>query len=172
MLKNSQTYYMKNIAFILSLSLLFACHLKYKGADIANISSLPAIKLLLMDSSIVVHAEKISSGKAIIMVYFRPDCPHCQQETKLLLSNIHALKDVQIYFLAGAPFGEIKKYSANYQLGQYENIVVGKDYEQSFAKLFEPNSVPYTAVYDTKKKLVKIYYGEVSMEKLLLAIHG
>ncbi len=122
-----------------------------------------------MDSATIIQAEQIPPGKSIIMLYFRPDCIHCQAETKLLVDNINALKNVQIYFLAGAPFGEIKNYYKYYHLDQYKNIVMGKDYEHSFARIFQPSSIPYTAIYDSQKKLVKLYYGEIGIDNLVAA---
>ncbi|MDR3713321.1 MAG: hypothetical protein P4L51_10930 [Puia sp.] len=163
---------MKSIFCVLSLSCLFSCHLDQGKEYLASISSLPAFDMLLMDSSTVFHAKQIPDGKSIVVLYFRPDCIHCQKETNMLLSHIEALRNVQIYLLTGASFEDVKKYYKSYHLDKYQNITVGKDYEHSFTRIFKPTSIPYMAIYDTDKKLKRIYYGEVDIDILISSVHA
>ena len=160
------------LSFSFCMIFLLSCHQKQEGFRSADISNLPDFKMLLMDSSTIFHKKDIPDGKPIIIIYFRPNCPFCQRETKTILANIKDLKKVQIYFLAGAPFEKIKEFYTTFHLNQYENIKVGKDYEYSFKSAFRPTNIPYTVIYNAQKQLIKLYSGEIGIDNLITATRG
>jgi len=162
---------MKQICFILCFIELFFSHCDRDYKATHDISVLPSFDMLLLDSITHLNAKQIPDGKPIVMMYFRPDCPHCRAETKSLVGNIELLKGIHIYFISGSTIDDIKTFNAQYHLTQYSNITIGKDYEHSFLNIFDPGSIPYMAIYDSNKKLVKIYKGEVSITSLLTATH-
>jgi thioredoxin-related protein len=157
---------MKKVSFITCLILALAISCKPGSGNISEISNLPSFKLLLMDSLTILPTDKIQNGKPILILYFRPDCPHCQAETKSFVENIETIKKFQIYFVTNASFQETKGYQQQYQLAKYPNIIVGKDYERSFFRAFKPSSIPYLVIYDGQKRLVKVYYGEISINTI------
>ena len=164
---------MKKIFLLVCILGLFSCHFTQDAKYLSGISTLPPFDILLMDSTTLLHAGDIPTGKPIVMIYFRPDCPHCQVETKNLVESIERLKNFRIYFLTAAELGDAKTYAHEFHLDQYPNIItVGKDHEHSFARVFQPSSIPYLAIYDDKKKLIKVYHGEVPVNNLVTAVHG
>ena len=162
---------MKNLIILLLCTGLLSCHFGQENS-IANYSTLPSFDMLLTDSTTLLHARDIPVGKPLVLVYFRPDCPHCQVETKSILNDIDSLRNFQICLLANAPIEDLRIYSQYYHLNQYTNIIIGKDYQNSFAHVFKPNAVPFVAIYNEKRKLAKIYYGEISVNTLVTAIHS
>lgn len=164
---------MKKIFIVICSFSLFACHLKQGGEYLSGIATIPSFDIQLLDSTTLIHAEDIPAGKPIVMVYFRPDCPHCQLETRNLIKSISQLKNSRIYFLTAAELRDARGYAHNFRLDQYPDIItIGKDHEHSFAKIFHPSSIPFLALYDSQKKLIRIYHGEVPVTNLLAAIHG
>jgi thiol-disulfide isomerase/thioredoxin len=163
---------MKPMFLLAFICCLFSCNLKWGKTNTAGISTLPSFDMLLMDRSTIVHSKEIPSGKPIIVIYFRPDCPHCNEETKLFINNIQSFKDVRFYYLTSASFEDIKGFYEHYNLNQYQNITIGKDYEHSFFEAFNPHSVPYMAINDGKKNLVKVYHGEVGINSLIAAVRS
>jgi thiol-disulfide isomerase/thioredoxin len=161
---------MKKLFFITCISYLLSCN-SGKDRSLSNISTLPSFDMLLIDSVTRVNARQIPAGKPIVLLFFRPDCPHCKEETKTFIQNIDALKNVQIYLVTGSPFEKVKGFYTNYHLDQYPTITVANDYEHSFAKVFNPRVVPYIVVYDKNKNLVKIFHGEVEISTLLNTLH-
>lgn len=156
------------VILILGLSCILACHAR-SGRE-STLSTLPSFNMLLMDSTTVLKAEQISPGRPIILIFFEPDCPHCQEETQALTAHMEALKNVRIYMVTLAPLKEIKDFYHKNHLAKYGTFIVGQDYKYSFFRTFRPTQVPYMAIYDTNKQLVKIFYGELSVEKILNAI--
>jgi AhpC/TSA family len=162
---------MKKSFLALYCFILYSCQ-SPQDKYISSIYTVPSFDILKMDSTTVVHAEEMPCGKSVVIVYFRPDCPHCQKETKNLLGNIDKLANIQIYFLSGAPLSAVKDYCNHYQLDKYSNITIGTDYNHSFAHIYKPGSVPFTAIYNQRKKLVGIYKGEITTTEILIAVNG
>jgi len=164
---------MKKILLLVCLSCLISCHSNNTGSYLSGIATLPSFDMQLTDSINLFHAKNIPDGKPIVMMYFRPDCPHCQLETQNLVKDINQLRGFQIYLLTGASISDAKAFAHKFTLDQYPDIItVGKDHEHSFAKIFQPSSIPFLALYNANKKLVKVYHGEVPISNLLAAMHG
>ena len=163
---------MKKIFLFALVACLCSCGLKRNEGNISSISTLPSFEMLLMDRSTIVHSKEIPMGKPIVVMYFRPDCPHCNEETKRVIENMQTLKGVLFYYLTSASFEDIKAFYQQYSLEQYQNITIGKDYEHTFFEAFKPHSIPYMAIYDGKKNLVKVYHGEVGINSLLAAVRS
>lgn len=162
---------MKKLAFIVVFSSLFACHFNRKDKAIGEIIDLPSFKLLLTDSTTVVNTKDIHTGKPIILMYFSPDCEHCQEQTKNILKNMSELKDTQIFLLSPASLSEIKAFYSSFHLASYKNIFVGRDFEYAFYPLYKSPNFPCTAIYDSKKKLVKLFKTEIDISQIIEASH-
>ena len=163
---------MKHFLILTLLSFLAACHFGRDKDDLSGISSLPSFNIQLLDSTTLFNSRQISTGSPIVVVYFRPDCPHCQQETKDFIAHMNALKDFKIYLLTGAELNEIREFVRNFHLEHYQNVTVGKDHNHSFKSIFKPSSIPYLAIYDKDKQLIRIYDQEVPVEMLLKTARG
>jgi thiol-disulfide isomerase/thioredoxin len=161
---------MKQILALLCLFSLFSCHNRKDAA--ASISTLPAFGMLLMDSTTILVTQEVPSGRPFLVMYFSPDCPYCQKETKMLISNIDTLKTVRIYLLSNAPFNEIKNFYSYYHLRQFQNITIGQDYNHSFVLAFRPTSIPYMAIYNSNKKLVRVVKGESEITTIIRFVNS
>src|SRR5215472_3033792 len=135
---------MKQSAILLVLCFLAGCQ-TIQTPD-ARLSTLPPFGMLLMDSTTLLKEEQIPLGKPIVLLFFRPDCPHCQKETQEFIDHRASLQNVRIYLLATAPFPEIKAFYNHFQLANYANFTVGKDFNHSFYKAFSPKAVPFLAI--------------------------
>jgi thioredoxin-related protein len=164
---------MKKSILLVCIFALFSCHIKDYRRYLSAISTLPSFDMLLTDSVSLLHSQDIPKGKSIMMIYFGPDCSHCQLETRNLISNIEKLKDYRIFFLTMATVGDAKSYAHNFHLDRYPGIItIGKDHKLTFARIFQPTSIPFVAIYNDQKELVKVYHGEVAVNSLLAALHG
>ncbi|NJK82671.1 MAG: hypothetical protein HC912_01505 [Saprospiraceae bacterium] len=61
----------------------------------------------------------------------------------------------------------IKSFSKKYKLTQVPFLKVLKVGTEAFYKTFGSLSVPSIFIYDTKRRLIKTFKGEVKVEKLL-----
>ena len=164
---------MKKLLFLTSLPFyLLSCHYAQQKDWLSTISTLPSFDIQLTDSLTLLHTQNIPAGQPIVVLYFRPDCPHCQAETQRLIRQIGLLKDSRLYFLTGASLVDAKSYAHHFLLDRYPNITVGKDKDHFFLKTFRLSSIPCIAIYNREKRLVKIYHGEVPIDAVIATIQG
>lgn len=131
---------------------------------------LASFDLLLPDSVTHFNTANIPTGKPFVVIGFDPFCTHCQAETQDILKNIGQLKDVPIYYVTPYPFWEVKAFYYHFKLKQYPNITIGRDYRNGFFSEFKAPNVPYTAVFDAKKRLKKVFASQTDAKSLAQAI--
>jgi len=165
---------MKKSLFLLALSALLVVQgrsqsqaaqeppLPYKSDQ-----TLPAFNILEVDSTTVFNTDKLPSGKPIVLMYFSPDCEHCQHQTEEILKNMDSLKQVRFVMLTALPFDKMKNFYSFYKLSNYKNIIMGRDYEFFFSRHYGSQYVPYLAIYDRHKKLLKVFDGGTKVSTLI-----
>lgn len=134
--------------------------------------TLPAFNLLMTDSSTIFNTYNIPEGKPTVLMFFSPDCDHCQQTTRALTDRMDSLKQVQFYLFTPMSLSMIRDFAAKQHLGQYKNITIGQDYEYFFPGFYGASYVPYVAVYDRKKRFVKMWEGRVKIEDVMAVLSG
>jgi len=130
--------------------------------------TLPAFKLLELDSSTVFNTYDIPEGKPTILMLFSPDCDHCKHLTEKLTAGMDSLKDVQIYMMTPvSSMTELRDFYAKYHLADYKNIkIVGRDVDFFFFTFYGAHFVPYLALYDKHKKLIKSLDSNITVKEL------
>jgi hypothetical protein len=131
---------------------------------------LPGFNLLLEDSTTHLNTADIPGGQSFIVIGFSPWCVHCQAETRDIVKNIQLLKNTRIYYVTDFPFGDMKAFYQYFKLSKYPNIVVGRDTANFYLKYFKATGVPYTAVFDSRKRLKKVLNGQTDAATLAKAV--
>jgi len=178
---------MRKIFFLFFIAILFAGSLsaqenegKKKHAPAADTTlpylkypTLPAFNILLMDSVTILNTYNIPDGKPIGLFFFDPECSHCQKEVKQLLKSMDSIKEIQFYMITPVHSATaLRKFYEDYHLGDYKNIVaVGRDYEFFFGSFFGVKYVPDLALYDSHKKLLKLFEGAMPVRELYKYTH-
>lgn len=127
---------------------------------------LPKFDLLLIDSTTHLNTSDIPSGEPLVVIGFSPYCTHCQAETRDLIKHMRQLQRSRIYFVTAFPFSSMKEFYKVFKLGKYPNIIMGRDTGDYFLKYFKANGVPYTAIFDSKKRLKQVMPGEAKAEMI------
>jgi len=156
--------YLKVVMPILLLAMI-SCHIKQKELY------LPDFNLLLLDSTTIFKTSQIPEGKAFVMVYFSPDCDHCQRVIKDLLKNMGKANDTKFYFFTSNRFNELKEFNKEYKLTSFKNVVVGRDYELFMIRNFKDAMPPYLTIYDKYKERRAIFAGEYPASKIIDVLH-
>jgi thiol-disulfide isomerase/thioredoxin len=130
---------------------------------------LPSFDILLPDSTTLLNTEDIPTGKPIIFIGFSPTCTHCQAETRDVISHIDQLKNTQIYFVTPFPFKDMKMYYRYFKLANYPNIKIGTDLKDKFLTYFKASGVPYTVIFDSKKRVKQVISSRFDITKLTKA---
>lgn len=127
-------------------------------------TDLPALDLSLRDGSSV--SAKTLSGK-VALIFFFPDCDHCQREAAQIQKNIAGFKDYTLYFISSAPFPEIDHFATTYQLSNYKNVVFARAESQQVVEVLGPIETPTILLYDKNGILIETFTGEVAVEVIL-----
>ncbi|MRR22015.1 hypothetical protein EG830_03430 [bacterium] len=121
----------------------------------------------------VFSARNLPTGKAIVIIYFSPDCKECHDLTKELLNRINEFSNTSIAMITNLPLNMVKTFVSEFNLEKYPNIYAGTEGYASFTgAYYNVGTIPFIAVHNKNGDLVKTYSGEVRIEDLLLQIKG
>ncbi len=170
---------MKKAAALLTLCFLYFClgaSAQEKPADtippFKKYPKLPAFNMLELDSTTIFNTFNIPEGRPTILMFFSPDCDHCQMVTDSITKHLDEMKGVQIYMLTIMSIPETKKFAEKLHLERYKNIRLFKDQDFFFPRFYKASYVPYIVVYDKHKKLVEAYEGGAKISELIHAVSG
>lgn len=151
---------MKNI-IIIALSLSFSGCLQYPPPKTGlEGQKLPTFSMKLIDGKTDLNTDSIKSGKPFVILFFSPDCATCRVEIRDLIDHNTQMGDLKFYLLTNHPFNDLKKFSSEFHLNKYKNIIAGVDYKNYFASYLFITTVPYLAIYDKEKRLKQVMVGK------------
>ena len=119
-------------------------------------NNIPAFKILQGDSTWYTNAE-LPKNKPTVIIYFSPDCSHCQLTAKEFADRMDKLKDITLIWTSYHTPKEIKDFAKAYQLDHYPNVKFGRDPAYALPVFFRVKFTPFMAIYNSKGKLVKTY---------------
>jgi thioredoxin-related protein len=108
----------------------------------------------------------LQKGKPTILVFFDPDCDHCQEATKNFTAKIDRFKEVQILMVTIYDFSRIKKFCKDYKIASFPNITVTRDAVFDLPKFYQVSSIPDVYVYDKNGKLMRHYKKEIPVDEI------
>lgn len=128
--------------------------------------TIPTFSLQLPDSSWYFNTS-IPSKKQVCILYFSPDCGHCQLETEEIISKTEKLKNLHIVMITSRPFDEMVAFAEKYKLNHFSNIVIGRDPSKIITRFYDVKFTPFSAIYNKKGKLIKYYEKGIKMDELI-----
>jgi len=165
---------MKYGLFLLILLSAFGAHAQNDSlnAPFRRFPGIPPFDLLETDSATHLTKDKIEKKHNTLIMFFSPDCPHCQHQTEDMLSAMDSLKDVQIVMATYQPFEEMVAFYKKYELAKYPNIKIGRDAKFFLPPYYRMKSLPYLALYDKKGTLITTFEGNQKVVTLVEAFDG
>jgi thiol-disulfide isomerase/thioredoxin len=128
------------------------------------INDLPSMTINLLDGT--KRNIKELKGKTIL-IFFQPDCDHCQREAEEIQNNLAAFKNSNLYFITSYSLQEIEKFANDHRLLGYANIYFAGTSIESILNNFGPIKAPSIYIYSSEQKLIKTFNGEVRIETVL-----
>lgn len=126
---------------------------------------LPNLSFYNIDETIFNYVNEYKQQTLII--YFHPECEHCQYEAKQIFDNKDQFNRTQILMISPAPLTQIKQFTTDYQLTTISNLRVLWDKERKFETYFGAATFPTVFIYSKQNQLQKKYKGEVKIEAIL-----
>ncbi len=131
---------------------------------------IPAFSILAVPDSSLLTNRSLQAHIPTLVMFFSPDCDHCQNQTKELLAYKAALKGIQILLVSTASFGDIKKFCEVYKLSTIPNVRVGQDVNFKFGSIYHLQTYPSIFVYDQNGTLAKAFVGNIGIPAIMDAV--
>jgi thiol-disulfide isomerase/thioredoxin len=140
----------------------------------AQTSSMPAFKMQLTNGKMFTSAQ-LNHEKPTVLIYFAPDCEHCQLLMNEIFSRLNDFKTTQLVMVTFEPLKELFGFEKKYQTAKFPNIKVGSELPVFFFRyLYKLEHTPFTALFDKNGKLVASYKEQTPVNDLvkkLKALH-
>jgi len=127
--------------------------------------NIPPISLIQGDSSLFTNKD-IPAGKPVVIIYFSPECGHCQLTAQEIKNNIDSVKDAFFVWVSYFPVPEIKDFAIKYKLAQYDNFKFGRDPKYAIPSFYKVKFTPFMAVYNTNGRLMQTFDQGTTPETL------
>jgi peroxiredoxin len=161
---------MKQLAFLFSFFVCFFAASAQKDTlpPYKQVPVIPAFTMQLTDSS--TFRKKDIPKKMVVMIYFNPECGHCQQEAQELVKNMDRFRKVFFVMAAYSNLEQIRDFSTTYGLDKFSNVKIGRDSQYFIPVFYQVKTTPFSAVYDKKGNLVKAFPDGMSIGDLEKAL--
>ena len=124
----------------------------------------PPVKLMLPGNATFTKAD-LPKKKPVMLMVFSPMCEHCKQETEELITNIALFRRSVIVMATMMPYDSMMTFREKYKLDQFENIIVGQDFQFFLPTYYMITNLPFLAFYDKKGRLISSFEGSLPLVK-------
>ncbi len=137
------------------------------ATSLLTAQSIPPFKMLLTNGK-TFYAKDLSHQKPVIIIYFSPDCEHCQTLMNGVFNKINNFKGAEIIMITFNPLNEVVKFEKYYHTYKYPNIIVGTEVPALFLRsYYNLVKTPFTALYDRMGQYIYSYKQETSIDDLV-----
>jgi thiol-disulfide isomerase/thioredoxin len=134
--------------------------------------SIPPFKMTLSNNK-TFNAADLQKGKPLVLIYFDPDCDHCQKLMTELFKKINSFKKAQMVLVTFKPVKEIIAFEKKYRTRKYANMKVGTEGTVFFLKnYYKLIKMPFTALYDKKGNYNYSYRDETPLDDLIKRLNN
>lgn len=133
----------------------------------AQANKLPPFKMMQVNGK-VFRAQNLPLGKPIVIIYFSPECDHCEKMMKELLKKEASFKKASVAMITYLPVSNVAKFVQQYGLNKYSNIYIGTEGGTFFVRnYYKIEHMPFIALHDKDGSLVKEYRKEGPLTDLI-----
>jgi thiol-disulfide isomerase/thioredoxin len=137
------------------------------SSKIGVAQSLPSFTMKLTNGKLF-SAKDLSHEKPVIIIYFSPDCEHCQTLMNVFFKKIRDFNKAQIVMVTFKPVDEVVDFEKSYQTNKYPNIKVGIEIPVFFFRnYYKLENTPFTALYGKHGKFIISYKKETPVDDLI-----
>jgi thiol-disulfide isomerase/thioredoxin len=133
-------------------------------------TTIPPYKILTTKDQNLTSAD-LEKNKPVMIIYFAPDCPHCQKLIKDMKPSMGKFKNIQVIMITFSDIRMVKTFENDYGLKAYPNFILGTEgYTYTVQRFYQLKHTPFVAIYDKNGKLVQAFEKQPEASDLLTAI--
>lgn len=120
----------------------------------AQSGKVPPFKIL-QPNGVVFGAQNLPLGKPILLVYFSPDCDHCEKMLQQFFQRAADFQKASVAFITYLPVGKVAKFAKDYGLARHANMYAGTEGTSFFVRnYYRIQNLPFVALYTKNGDLV------------------
>ena len=128
---------------------------------------IPPFRMSLANNK-VFDIKTLPKGKPVVLIYFDPDCDHCQKLMDDIFKNITRFKKTEMVMATFKPVDDLQSFEKKYNPSKYPNVKVGSEATTYYLRLYyDVTTLPFTALYDKKGNLSYTYQKETPVDDLI-----
>ena len=118
--------------------------------------------------------KDLPPGKMIFIVFFDPDCDHCQRAIATIGQQYQSFKKAAIYLVSMFDQNKMNHFMDTYgkALKGQKNVVLLQDKLGQFINKFKPRKYPSMFLYSPEKKLLVYEAAPETVPKFIQTIAG
>lgn len=154
---------MKRLSLFFSLIVIAACSCAQSKVPTA----LPPYHILTVDSTYATPAN-LKKNEPVMVIYFQPDCGHCQRLMYEMKPVMKDFKHVQVVMITFAePLKATQVFYRDFNLAKYPNFTVGTEgHSITVLRYYNVQMTPFIALYNKQHQLVKSYSKAPDVKEL------
>jgi len=125
-----------------------------------RVASLPSFTALSLQGAPV--ANPVGATQPLVIIYFEPDCDHCQRQATEVTRHVAELGSVPVLWLSCDSLPALRQFAASYGLSQLPTMQV-MQIRPVVAKKLDFFMTPDIRMYDAERRLLGRYRGEASV---------
>jgi thiol-disulfide isomerase/thioredoxin len=130
----------------------------------------PPFKMLLTNGK-TFTSKNLPQCKPVIIIYFSPDCEHCQTLMNAFFKKVNDFKNTEVVMVTFRPLSEVAGFEKTYRTYKYSNIIVGTEVPVFFFKMyFNLMKTPFTVLYDKQGQYRYSYREETPIDDLQMRL--
>lgn len=113
------------------------------------------------------NATNLPLGKPIMIIYFSPDCDHCQVMMKDWFKKVNDFNKASVAMITFLPIDKVMTFEKDFKVKQYPNIIVGTEGFSFFVRnYYQIMDMPFAALYDKNGNLIASYQKNIPLNEL------
>lgn len=127
---------------------------------------IPSFRIALSDGN-QFHASNLPLGKPVIIVYFSPECDHCQVLMKEWFKRSGDFRKASVAMITFLPLGDVALFEKEFRTKQHSNIITGTEGTRFLVRnYYKVLDLPFVALHDKNGNLVSTYSKDIPLNKL------
>ena len=163
MKKNQVRFFFISVICLLSLSTSYA---QQKLSFYDSLGIMPPFRFYQLNSQ-VFTPDSLIQGKPAILIYFKQDCPYCEEQAKIVLKLLNEVNDIQFIFITKEDTTSIRSYAIKNKMADRLQVKFVQDKERAYNKYYNISYTPSIHIYDKNQKLLLFNDGVIDEKQIL-----
>lgn len=153
------------ITIIVVLGIVTASQLLGRENILERITEWPDLELSTLEGESFSTAS-LFGEKPLALYYFNTECIYCQNTFSDLQNHSDLLENAVIVFISNEHPKTISQFLTEMDIAELTGLFLYHDYDEQIKDFYAIRSVPSIYLYDREGKLIQLYKGAVSLEKI------